>query len=625
MREVSPAALRLILERLALPEDGGTVPLLTAESGKAVTIAASPGRFRILGEDDEVVEGWAADCGNGNVRIDAPTRAGYYRLELDDEVRTVAVAPPRGWTVADATNGRAAWGLAVQLYALRRDGDGGLGDFAALADLARRAAAVGAATIAISPVHAGFTALPLRFSPYAPSSRSLLNGLYADPGERFRRDDDASLVEWAGVAKDRCNELRRVFSEAMGGSHPGLLRDFERFRSERGRRLELHAVFEALHAAQLGSQAGIESWRQWPAPLRDPGSTAVAEFAAAHREEVDFHAFVQFVADRGLGNAQRAAIDGGMPIGLITDLAVGVDSGGSDAWAEPSQLLHGLSIGAPGDILNPQGQDWGVTTFSPHGLVAHGYAAFLEMLRTALRHAGGVRIDHVMGLARLWVVPEGGGPADGAYLRFPLDDMLRLVRLESLRHRAIVIGEDLGTVPEGFQESLQSSGLAGMRVLWFEREGDRFKPPERWSADAVAMTTTHDLPTVAGWWRGLDVAWQRRLGRGDPDRSARARVQERAALWEAFQASGAAAGELPAADDTQPVVDAACAHIAASACALALLPIEDALGLEDQPNLPGTVDEHPNWRRRLPAPADALFADPVTAARLRALSEARPI
>jgi 4-alpha-glucanotransferase len=285
-------------------------------------------------------------------------------------------------------------------------------------------------------------------------------------------------------------------------------------------------------------------------------------------------------------------------------------------------MLHGLTVGAPPDLINTQGQDWGVTTFSPRGLVQQGFSAFIDMLRSTLRHAGGVRIDHVMGLARLWVVPRGMSAADGAYIHFPLDDMLRLVKIESRRHRAIVLGEDLGTLPDGFRERLQDAGLAGLRVLWFERDGMRFLPPQHWGPDAVAVTSTHDLPTVVGWWQGRDLEWRARLGTKAEDEDT-IRHHDRAALWDAFRASGAATGEMPGPQDGTPAADAAAAHIGRAACPLALLPIEDALALPEQPNLPGTTDQHPNWRRRLAAPADALLRRPDVASRLAALHQAR--
>jgi len=315
----------------------------------------------------------------------------------------------------------------------------------------------------------------------------------------------------------------------------------------------------------------------------------------------------------------------GARIGLIADLAVGMDGSGSHAWGRRQDVLAGLTVGAPPDLFNPRGQNWGITAFSPPSLTASGFAPFLATLRAAMRHAGGMRIDHVMGLARLWVVPAGEDAAEGAYISYPLDDLLRLIALESHRHRAVVIGEDLGTLPHGFHERLSAAGIAGMRVLWFEREGDRFRPPQAWPPDAVAMTTTHDLPTVAGWWRGADLEWRARCGVfPDADTAAgeaRMREVDRTALWNAFSAAGVAGGDPPPPAEPEPAIAAAVGYIARTACRLALLPLEDALGLSEQPNLPGTVDEHPNWRRRYEPPAAALLDAPGVQARLRPLRE----
>jgi 4-alpha-glucanotransferase len=244
------------------------------------------------------------------------------------------------------------------------------------------------------------------------------------------------------------------------------------------------------------------------------------------------------------------------------------------------------------------------------------------MLSAAFRNAGGVRLDHVLGLRRLWLVPEGGSPKEGCYLTYPLEDMLRLVALESWLRQGIVIGEDLGTVPTGFRPKLEKAGLAGMRVLWFERKGKRFTPPAQWDAGAVAMTSTHDLATVAGWWEERDMAWRRELELL-PQETPENRQEERKALWSAFKASGVVHDKAPPMEDGATVADAAAAHIGRAACHLALLPLEDALGAAEQPNLPGTTDQHPNWRRRFEMPVERMLNDPAVEQRLRGLARAR--
>ncbi len=606
--DVAPATLRAVLDALG-PAIDSPMPLVTADIGAPIVLTGQPGRFRITLEKGAAWEGHAEDAGSGRIRLPPIDHDGYHRLEIGERVTTLAIAPARCWTIAEATQGRRVWGLAVQLYALRRRGDGGLGDLAALRDLAQEAGKQGAAAIAISPIHALFTANPAHFSPYSPSSRIRLNVLHAETPPLGGPDGDAALVDWTTAAAARIAALRTAFDP----SDPALAE----YRRDQGETLERHARFELLHALH-----GARSWFTWPEALRSPSSPEVARLAAEYTDEVAFHAFLQWRTECSLAAAQQAAKDAGMSIGLIADIAVGTDPSGSDAWCRPAEMLNGLTVGAPPDLINTSGQDWGVTTFSPSGLVRQGFAAFRDMLRSALRHAGGVRIDHVMGLARLWVVPRGMSAAEGAYVRFPLEDMLRLVKIESRRHRAIVLGEDLGTLPDGFRERLQDAGLAGLRVLWFERDGMRFIPPQDWSADAAAMTSTHDLPTVAGWWEGRDLDWRTRLSTKLPDEDS-SRHRDRAALWDAFRASGAATGEQPDLHDGAAAADAAAAHIGRAACRLAILPIEDALALPEQPNLPGTVDEHPNWRRRLAEPADALLNRPDVASRLAALHQAR--
>ena len=512
-------------------------------------------------------------------------------------------------------------------------GDCGIGDFAGVAALARDAARRGAAALAISPAHALFSADPGKFGPYAPSSRLALNVLHAAPGlvpglPHLPPSDDPEprdgLIDWPGATRRKLARLRTLFEAAS--EHP----DFVAFRNDAGPRLEDHARFEALHARMVAENPPRWNWREWPPDLRTPDSPGAARFFRENAGEVAFHAFCQWLADASLGAAQRAARAAGMPIGLIADLAVGTDGGGSHAWSRQAEILSDLSVGAPPDIFSPLGQDWGLTAFSPLAMRAAGFGAFRELLTANLRHAGGLRVDHAMGLQRLWVVPKGAGPAEGAYLRYPVDDLLRLLSLESHRHRAVVIGEDLGTLPEGFHERMRKAGILGMRVLWFEQEKDgSFRPPSEWSREAAAMTTTHDLPTVLGWWRGRDVDWREKLSLFPSAETARVerdrRGRDREALWSAFRASGAAArDDAPGPEDTEPVLEAALAHTGSAACRLAILPVEDVLGLPEQPNLPGTVKGHPNWRRRLPGDAGTLLDDPRVSRRLQEVARARP-
>ncbi|GAB3550049.1 4-alpha-glucanotransferase [Noviherbaspirillum agri] len=683
-QQVNPDALRTILEALGFPctsdadcrdsharlaalqGNHGLPALVTGTVGEPISVGAlhsfAGKAYRIELEDGRSIDGRFPDHVGGGIALPAIDCYGYHRLKTGDAEMTVAVAPPRCYGVADALarNGRARggdhggthggahaearlWGLAVQLYSLRRTGDGGIGDFSGLSSLVRSAAAHGASAVAISPVHAMFSADVNRYSPYGPSSRLFLNALHIDPARvlgpqamaaaldalgsdaaaRYAALEQQPLIDWPAAASLRLSLLRRLFEQfTAAGGHS----DFEDFRRQGGSALQDHARFEALHAWRLGHGESCD-WRTWPQGLRDPRGAEVDEFARRHAKEVEFHQFLQWQAAVGLAGAQRTARDAGMPIGLITDLAVGADNDGSQAWSRQAEIINGLSVGAPPDVINTRGQSWGLGAFSPHAMKAKGFGAYIEMLRAIFNYAGGARIDHVLGLTRLWLVPNGASPEYGAYLQYPLQDLLRLIALESWRHRAIVIGEDLGTVPEGFDRTLAQAGLLGIRVLVFQQFGGRFFRPDEWSPHAIATTTTHDLPTISGWWQERDIEWRTRLDLHAPGQSEhdarRDRARERTALWDALTASGCAHGGEPDRNHTDVALDAAIKFMSSTPAPLAMLPIEDALGLVEAPNLPGTVDTHPNWRRRLSGEVDGVLDEPTVASRLEAINRNR--
>jgi 4-alpha-glucanotransferase len=604
-RQVSVESLRALLAALG---DRPRPPpaMLTTTVGQPVRLPGdkSSGIAELVAEDGRIYElqlksGW----------VPALAAAGYYTLLHAGLEIGLAVAPPRCLGVRDLVPAerpgtQRPWGLAVQLYGLCREGDGGIGDTTALATLAKHAAGHGADALALSPTHSLFPHDPGRAGPYSPSSRLFLNPLLADPAAALGVDRVAAagrlepgehLIDWGRAGTAKYARLFRLFEDfrttdlaARADKATPLARRFHAFVARGGESLAHHASFEAA--------------RNNAAPA--------------------FHLFLQWIADEAFAAAQAAARSAGMAVGLISDLAVGLDRVGSEVAGNPGDYLAGVSVGAPPDMFNPRGQDWGLTTFAPDALLARGFAPFLATLRAALRHSGGVRIDHAMGLMRLWLVPQGGDSSDGAYLSYPLDDLLRLVALESHRHRAVVIAEDLGTVSPEFRQRAREAGISGMDVLWFQRIEERFLPTGEWRSGAVAMTTTHDLPTVAGWWSGADLELRRGLGTlGENDAAYRA--SERQALWQAFGAAGIVERPAPTPDETEPVVDAALAFVAEAPDELAIVPLEDLLGLAEQPNLPGTVDQHPNWRRRCPAAADELLARPDAERRLRIVARHR--
>jgi 4-alpha-glucanotransferase len=625
-RELS-ASRRLLMKRTSLAE---LPPLITA-------IAGRPTRLDVGGNEPRPAELVLEQGGRrsisllparGRLRVPAVAEIGYHRLRVENRQIVLAVSPARCRAIEDVVPDPRLWGLAVQLYGLNHPGDCGIGDMAGVVDLARAAGARGADAISLSPMHALYAADPARFGPYSPSSRLFLNPLHAAPELIFGRAAGPraplsnGLIDWPSASAAKYASLRRLFDSFLDSDdwNGPLGASFARFRADRGELLYEHACFEALQAVRMPQR----DWREWPADLRDPHSAAVAFFADSQPDEILFHQFLQWVSDRSASVAQDMALQAGMRIGLIGDLAVGMDPSGSHAWSRQDDILLGLTIGAPPDLLNPKGQDWGLTGFSPRAMEANGFAPFLATLRAAMRHVGGLRIDHVMGLARLWLIPEGASPADGAYLNFPIGDLLRLMALESVRHNVVVIGENLGTLPEDFHETLVQSGIHGMRVLWFERdEQTGFSPSHGWGGSDVAMTSTHDLPTVAGWWAGRDI--DIREGKDvDPARERQAREQDRPKLWNAFALEHVAEGPIPDPEETGPVVDAAVRFIAKTELPLSLIPLEDLLGQVEQPNLPGTTTEHPNWRRRLVATADTLLNDEAVARRIEFVVAERP-
>ncbi|USE78229.1 4-alpha-glucanotransferase [Cupriavidus gilardii] len=696
-RVVPEASLRAVLERLDLPcrtigqceasrarmlaDDAATAlaPLLTADQGKPIRVPLVHTRqeqpFRLELEDGSVQTGVARRDAHGALIVPAVQSHGYHRLLMGDVEVKVAVAPLRCFGVQDALRGiglseqerisRKPWGPSVQVYGLRRGAPAGIGDLSALAMFAEAAAREGADAVAISPLHAGFAAFPERYSPYSPSSQLFLNVLYADPAPVFGQAavaraisalqlgglmqtlESKAEIDWPAVAQARLKITRWLWDHRDQLLPADAADDLAKFRANGGTPLLAHAAFEALqaqHVAQAGTRAELQvagDWRRWPVTHRSPQDAALSAFASAFPDEIGYHVFLQWLADDGLRAAQRSARDAGMAIGLIGDLAVGTDPTGSHAWTRQNEMLQGFSAGAPPDVYNALGQSWGITVFSPRGLRRHGYTGFIEMLRANLAHVGGLRIDHALGLARVWLVPEGMPPESGAYLRYPMDDLLRLIALESWRHRAIIIGENLGTVPDTFNATLAERGMLGIDVLWFEREQpDKqdngkaaepppapapFVPPERWPANAVATSATHDLPTIAGWWAGQDITWRARLDQLGPDvteAGARAeRARDRQALWQALCDAGLARGEAP--DPDRAPVATILAWLSRTRTPLRLVPVEDLLADVEQPNLPGTTSGHPNWQRRLRFDVQALFGQPGVQRRIDALRTGR--
>jgi phosphoglucomutase len=504
-----------------------------------------------------------------------PLPPGLHRLHAGGDVCTLIAAP------AALPLPARGWGVTLPLYGLRPEAAGGIGSYADLARAAAALAAHGAGFAGLNPVHAGFPQDPALASPYSPSSRRHLNVAHIQP--QAERVSHGALIDYARDIPARMAALRAEFD--AGG---GLPEDARAFLDAGGPTLRRFATHQAL-SARFGPY-----WTDWPAAYRDPGSAETARFARDAGAEIAFHLWLQWRADAQLAEAAAAA--GAMAHGLYLDLAAGTHPAGAESWADPHLFGTGVSLGAPPDAFAPGGQAWGLAPLVPRALEETGFAAFAETLRAQFAHAKLLRIDHILGFERAFWVPRDGTP--GAYVTMPRDALLAVARAEAARAGATIVGEDLGNVPEGLREALSENGILGCAVAQFERAGDGAKPPGAYPEAALASFGTHDLPTWTGWRQGRDIAARARIGDW-PDAATAEAQATRAAEVAGFDAASEAA---PGRQAARATLDA---FLARTPARLVALQIEDILGLPDQPNLPGTTEEYPNWRRRLPlAPGD---------------------
>jgi 4-alpha-glucanotransferase len=551
--------------------------------------------------------------GNFTLRVDLPSPA------EGSEEAALLVAPEQAYQGGSAAP-RRMWGIAVQLYGVRSYRNWGHGDFTDLAGLIDLAAARGAAAIGLNPLHALFDDHAEDASPYSPNSRLFLNPLYIDveavpgfPGvdaaglrEEVESLREGEFVDYAGVASAKARALRLAYETFRGAAFSKQQRQFHAFRRERGTTLKRYAAFEFLRRRH-----GMP-WQQWPAEWRDAEEKALARLRNEEANEVAFFEFVQWTAHEQLAACCARIRERGLPLGLYLDIAVGVSPAGFDAWCQRETILDAAGVGAPPDTLNVEGQSWGLAGTDPFALEQHRFGPFRKMLQASMRYAGAVRLDHVLGLKRLFLIPSGMPASQGTYVRFPFEPLLAVTAQESVRSRCIVIGEDLGTVPEGFRETLADWGLWSYLVMMFEREQHGgFRAPEAYRENALATFNTHDLPTFAGWAAHHDLSVKRRLGL-DPGESDEERTRARAALNRALG--------LP--EDAEADFAAVAAYLARTPARLLMVAIEDALGVVEQPNVPGTVQEHPNWRRRLPVPLEELAQQKGLAAVADAIASA---
>jgi len=631
----SESGARESLARLERLKSGAIPAVIPVEADKAskikLRIPQDALAWTILEESGATHEGRLSKSG----AIDIPALPmGYHRLLLGEIEATIIAAPARCWE-PDALQGEARfWGMTAQVYSLRSERDFGIGDYTDVALAAGAVGELGGAFLGLSPVHALFAADRSKISPYSPSSRLFLESIYIDPtavegyeesGARSLLDKpemqlrlstrrQAQLIDYAEVWA-----VKRPLLDALWAwfRRSGDTSGFEEFRKAGGEALEAHATFEALseHFREQG-----RFWiGEWPEAYRSIRSDEVGRFRSEQGERVAFHAWLQWLADRQLGEAAERARAAGLVIGLYRDLAVGADGGGSEIWSTPERYAPKLSIGAPPDPLGPQGQDWGLPPFNPLTLEEQGLAAFRDLVSANMRHAGAIRIDHAFQLQRLFLIPSGAPASQGAYVDYPFEAMLAVLRVESHRARCLVIAEDLGTAPEGFSDAIMESGVLSYRVLPFEREGSAFKAPGRYPRSAMAVISTHDLPTFTGWWQGLDIDLRQTLGIFDPETAAGERASRKADKQHLTEALAREALLPSPRVPENPPLEATVRYLARACSVLTALQIEDASGELNQPNMPGMDAGHPNWRRRLSNTIETIVAPNSRLSRLAAV------
>jgi 4-alpha-glucanotransferase len=588
--------------------------------------------------------------------LDLP--AGYHELEANIAGSPAArclliVSPPQCYEPAAIVQGRRFWGIAVQLYTLRSRGNWGIGDFGDLQLLIRWAAARGAGFVGLNPLHALAPADPDRCSPYSASSRHFLNVLYiavprvaefqecaaarerlADRSvaERLKELRGRDWVDYRGVAEFKFSILallHRDFRDRHLASASGRAREFRAFVAAGGEALEMHARFDALDRHFRATSGAASGWQSWPEEFHDVRGAAAVQFAAAHLEEVEFHLYLQWQAHEQLCEAQALTRELGMVIGLYGDYAVGANPSGSETWSDRGSYCMGAEIGAPPDPLALKGQGWGIPPQDPEKLQQQRLRSFIRLIRNNMRFYGALRLDHVMALFRQWWVAAGCSSIDGAYVHYPLHQLLTVLALESSRSACMVVGEDLGVVPDEMRRAMPEFGLYHYKVLLFEKLEGRFRRPGEYTRRALATATTHDMPTLRSYWESRDIELRRRLqlypSADVQSGVSRERERDRELLLDALREQGLEPAHPAAPQDafTAELAQAMHLYLARSAAVLVAVQIEDLLGETLPVNVPGTDREFPNWQRRASIDIEDLADRPDIAAHLDAVCAAR--
>jgi 4-alpha-glucanotransferase len=572
---------------------------------------------------------------------------------LSGELRLV-VAPAQCYEPSSITAGTRVWGIAAQLYALRSPRNWGMGDFRDLHELIRHAAPLGCGIVGLNPLHALMPANPAHISPYSPSNRQFLNVLYIavedvpdfaecdqardlvateDFQAALRRLRATTNVDYVGVAAAKFECLKLLYASFRRNhldSGSERCQAFRSFVETQGEPLRLHAIYDALDAHLRLQGPQYWGWPSWPEDYREPTSLVVNRFARERVQDVEYFLYLQWLAAEQLRGAQASARELGMTIGLYGDVAVGANSAGSETWSNRHLYRQGASVGAPPDALALKGQDWGIPPQDPNELRLQQYQPFVGLIRNNMRYFAALRLDHVMSLYRLWWVPRGLLSKDGTYVHYPLEDLIAIMALESERNACLVIGEDLGTVPEAMTVAMEHYRAYHYKVLLFEQETNgRFKPPDAYVPTALAVVTTHDLPTLRGWWEEGDLTLRDRLDlypTAEFKLQAHAtRASERRELLLALVAQNLWrwSPEQPLPAYSPALARAVHAFLGLSRANIAMIQVEDLIGMGDPVNVPGTDTEHPNWQRKVTEDLADIFARTDVRDLLEAVNSAR--
>ncbi|MEW6409369.1 MAG: 4-alpha-glucanotransferase [Nitrospirota bacterium] len=591
------------------------------------------------------------------VRIEIPNETdrdiGYYTFRFtcktpegkQSGVMQLIVTPDGCYIPLELQQGKRTWGLSVNLYAIRSSQNWGIGDFSDLENIVQWVAKnLKGSFVGINPLHTIPNQKPYGICPYAPVSRHYRNFIYIDIEkipeiadssealsllrsssfmEELRNLREVHLIDYGRVASLKRKMLESAFSifyekHYKLRSQRGL--EFERYRRKEGTALESFTIFMALWEYLRKKMPEVHSWQDWPEEYHNFSGTAVQRFKEENSERVLFHQYIQWIIDEQLHVVAETAKNLGMSVGLYHDLAIGSIKGGSDTWSYPNVFTSGMSVGAPPDAFNLNGQNWGFPPLIPGKLRESGYEFFIQTIRENIKHGGALRIDHALGLFRVFWIPEGMSPQDGTYVRYPSEDLLRIIALESVRNRTIIVAEDLGTIGEEVRETLSRFNMFSYRLFYFERDYSKGELiiPDGYPEIALTSVTTHDLPTLYGYWIGRDIEIKKQLGLYPDDgawqKDLNERKRDKAIILSALHSQGILPENLPldpemVSEMTPELCLAVYTYLARTPCKMVTVSLDDLFGVLNQQNMPGTIDTYPNWSLKIPLELQALISD----------------